>query len=258
MPLTEHTSPQSNWMPHLIALRQCVLQALASILIAFLCLVYWATDIFRLFAYPLLAVLPKGSNMIVTDIMGSFLIPMKVTFMAAFVVALPYVLHQFWSFIAPGLYQHEKRLILPLVISSYILFLTGMIFAYFIVFPSVFSFIVQYNAPLGVQMSTDINNYFNFAITTFLVFGLSFEVPIVVVMLITCDIIQRATLTRMRPYIIVGAFIFAAIVTPPDVLSQLLLAIPLCLLFELGLFIAQCISSPSASNPAKDNNFSKR
>lgn len=258
MPLTEHTPAQSNWMPHLIALRQCVLHALASIFIAFLCLIYWATDIFRMLAYPLLTALPKGSNMIVTDIMGSFLIPMKVTFMTAFVVALPYVLHQFWSFIAPGLYQHEKRLILPLVISSYILFLMGMAFAYFIVFPSVFSFIVQYNAPLGVQMSTDINNYFNFAITTFLVFGISFEVPIAVVMLIMFNVIDRKTLTKMRPYIIVGAFIFSAIVTPPDVLSQLLLAIPLCLLFELGLLITQCISLPNASNPAKDNNFSKR
>lgn len=255
--VSPNNSPhQSNWIAHLLALRRCILYSLTSILIIFLCLFYWATDIFHIFAHPLLAALPSNTHMIVTDIMGSFVIPMKVTGMVAFIFALPYVLYQCWSFIAPGLYPHEQRWILPLVISSYLLFLAGMAFAYFIVFPNVFHFIVQYNAPLKVQMSTDIDKYFSFAITTFLVFGISFEMPIAVIALITLNVIHRNTLIHARPYVIVGSFIFSAIVTPPDVLSQLVLAIPLCLLFEFGLLATRWL--PSSSSAAQDNNFSNR
>lgn len=245
-----------NFISHLIALRRCVVRASASMVLVFLSIVYWAPAIFHFFAQPLLAALPKGATMIVTDVTGSFMVPMKVTLMVAFMLALPYVLYQLWSFIAPGLYRHEKRWILPLVSSSYILFVGGVVFAYFLVFPSIFHFMARYNAPLGVQMATDVDKYLTFAITTFLAFGISFEVPIIVIVLNRLGIVSREKLKAMRPYVVVGAFIVAAIVTPPDVLSQLLLAIPLWLLFELGL----CMSSwfASSSSPNTDNNFPKR
>jgi sec-independent protein translocase protein TatC len=202
-------------------------------------MVYWAPDIFQLLARPLLDVLPKGAHMIVTDVTGSFFVPIKVTLMAAFVLALPVVIYQVWAFVAPGLYQHEKKLVIPLVVSTYTLFLIGMAFAYLLVFPTVFSFMVSYNEPLGADMSTDIDKYLSFAMTTFLAFGFTFEVPVVVVVLVRLRMVKLEKLKEIRPYIIVGAFVVAAVVTPPDVLSQLLLAIPLCVLYELGLLIAR-------------------
>jgi sec-independent protein translocase protein TatC len=177
--------------------------------------------------------------MIVTDVTGSFFVPIKVTLMAAFVVALPVVIYQIWAFVAPGLYQHEKKLIVPLVVSTYSLFLIGMSFAYFLVFPTVFSFMVRYNEPLGADMSTDIDKYLSFAMTTFLAFGFTFEVPVVVVVLVRLGMVKLSKLKEIRPYVIVGAFVVSAVVTPPDIMSQLLLAIPLCILYELGLLIAR-------------------
>jgi sec-independent protein translocase protein TatC len=159
--------------------------------------------------------------------------------MAAFVLALPVVIYQVWAFVAPGLYQHEKKLVIPLVVSTYTLFLIGMAFAYLLVFPTVFSFMVSYNEPLGADMSTDIDKYLSFAMTTFLAFGFTFEVPVVVVVLVRLRMVKLEKLKEIRPYITVGAFVVAAVVTPPDVLSQLLLAIPLCVLYELGLLIAR-------------------
>jgi len=164
---------------------------------------------------------------------------MKVTMLVAFMIALPVVIYQLWAFIAPGLYLHERKLILPLVISSYTLFIIGMAFAYFLVFPTVFKFMASYNAPLGAEMSTDIDNYLSFAMTTFLAFGITFEVPVVVVVLVRMGMVPLAKLKEIRPYVIVGAFVISAIVTPPDVLSQLLLAVPMTLLYELGLVIAR-------------------
>ena len=192
--------------------------------------------------------------MIVTDVTGSFFVPIKVTFMAAFVVALPFVIYQVWAFVAPGLYQHEKKLILPLVISTYSLFLVGMCFAYFLVFPTVFGFMVHYNEPLGADMSTDIDKYLSFAMTTFLAFGFTFEVPVVVVVLVRMGIVSLAKLKELRPYIIVGAFVIAAVATPPDIMSQLLLAIPLCILFELGLIVARFYQPKAADEEQKDEN----
>jgi sec-independent protein translocase protein TatC len=159
--------------------------------------------------------------------------------LVAFIIALPVVMYQLWAFIAPGLYQHERKLIVPLVVSSYSLFIFGMAFAYFLVFPTVFEFMASYNAPLGAEMSTDIDKYLGFAMNTFLAFGLTFEVPVVVVVLVRMGIVPLAKLREIRPYVIVGAFVISAIVTPPDVLSQLLLAIPMTLLYELGLLIAR-------------------
>ena len=164
---------------------------------------------------------------------------MNVTMLVPVLIALPLVMYQFWSCIAPGLYMHERKLILPLVLSSYSLFIIGMAFAYFLVFPTVFNFMESYNAPLGAEMSTDIDNYLSFAMTTFLAFGITFEVPVVVVVLVRMGMVPLAKLKEIRPYVIVGAFVISAVVTPPDVLSQLLLAVPMTLLYELGLLIAR-------------------
>jgi len=230
---------QESFLSHLFELRDRVIKAGLAIIIVFVGLVYWAPDIFHLFAQPLLQALPVGGKMIVTDVTGSFFVPMKVTMLVAFIIALPVVMYQLWAFIAPGLYLHERKLILPLVVSSYSLFIIGMAFAYFLVFPTVFKFMASYNAPLGAEMSTDIDNYLSFAMTTFLAFGITFEVPVVVVVLVRMGMVPLAKLKEIRPYVIVGAFVISAIVTPPDVLSQLLLAVPMTLLYELGLLVAR-------------------
>ena len=244
---TEDSGLQESFLSHLFELRDRIIKASAAILLAFVCLVYWAPDIFHLFAQPLLEALPAGGKMIVTDVTGSFFVPMKVTMLVAFLIALPVVMYQLWAFIAPGLYLHERRLILPLVISSYALFIVGMSFAYFLVFPTVFRFMAHYNAPLGAEMSTDIDNYLSFAMTTFLAFGITFEVPVVVVVLVRMGMVSLAKLKEIRPYVVVGAFIVAAVVTPPDVLSQLLLAVPMVLLYELGILVAR-FYAPKPSN----------
>jgi len=235
----QDTAQEETFFSHLVELRDRIIKASVAVLVVFLGMVYWAPDIFHALADPMLKVLPAGAHMIVTDVTGSFFVPIKVTFMAAFVVALPVVIYQVWAFVAPGLYQHEKNLVLPIVISTYVLFLIGMAFAYFLVFPTVFGFMVHYNAPLGADMNTDIDNYLSFAMTTFLAFGFTFEVPVVVVVLVRMGIISLAKLKEIRPYVIVGAFVIAAVATPPDVMSQLLLAVPLCILYELGLLIAR-------------------
>ena len=236
---SEDSGIQESFLSHLFELRDRVVKSALAIIVVFVCLVYWAPDIFHLFAKPLLQALPAGGKMIVTDVTGSFFVPMKVTMLVAFLIALPVVMYQLWAFIAPGLYLHERRLILPLVVSSYTLFILGMAFAYFLVFPTVFKFMASYNAPLGAEMSTDIDNYLSFAMTTFLAFGITFEVPVVVVVLVRMGMVPLAKLKEIRPYVIVGAFVVSAIVTPPDVLSQLLLAVPMTLLYELGLLVAR-------------------
>ena len=230
---------QESFLSHLFELRDRVIKSGLAIIVVFIGLVYWAPDIFHLFAQPLLKALPVGGKMIVTDVTGSFFVPMKVTMLVAFIIALPVVMYQLWAFIAPGLYLHERKLIMPLVVSSYSLFIIGMAFAYFLVFPTVFKFMANYNAPLGAEMSTDIDNYLSFAMTTFLAFGITFEVPVVVVVLVRMGMVPLVKLKEIRPYVIVGAFVISAIVTPPDVLSQLLLAVPMTLLYELGLLVAR-------------------
>ncbi|NYI02961.1 twin-arginine translocase subunit TatC [Cupriavidus plantarum] len=249
-PQNPQDEAQETFISHLIELRERLVKAVAGVLLVFVSLVYWAPLIFNLFARPLMESLPKGGKMIVTDVTGSFFVPMKVTLLVAFLIALPWVLYQIWQFVAPGLYQHEKKLIMPLVSSSYLLFLCGVAFAYFLVFPTVFHFMAHYNAPLGAEMSTDIDKYLSFAMTTFLAFGITFEVPVVVVVLVRFGVVELAKLKQIRPYVIVGAFIIAAVVTPPDVLSQLLLAVPLIALYELGLILARFVSRPAVPEPA--------
>ncbi|MEY4083807.1 MAG: Sec-independent protein translocase protein TatC [Pseudomonadota bacterium] len=232
---------EEGFMTHLVELRDRLIRATLAVLVVFLALVYWAPQIYSIFANPLIQALPQGSSMIATDVTAPFFVPMKVTMMVAFVLALPYVLYQAWAFIAPGLYTHEKKLALPIVASSFILFLVGMAFAYFLVFPAVFGFVAAYT-PAGVQMATDVDKYLSFALSMFLVFGLSFETPVVQMVLVRMGVVTLKRMVDFRPYFIVAAFVVAAIVTPPDVVSQLLLAIPLCLLYQLGLFMAKWIT----------------
>ena len=232
--------PEQPFLSHLIELRDRLIRALLSILVVFLCLFPWAKDLYALLAQPLLATLPAGGQMIATDVVGVFLVPMKVVLMVAFLIALPYVLYQAWAFVAPGLYAHEKRLAMPLVASSVCLFFVGMAFAYFLVFPTVFGFMSSV-APEGVAWMTDIEKYLSFVMTTFVAFGVAFEVPVIVVVLVLVGLVELTTLKEWRSYVIVGAFIVAAIFTPPDVVSQLMLAIPLCLLYELGMFMARFV-----------------
>jgi sec-independent protein translocase protein TatC len=222
-------------------LRDRIIRAGLAVVVVFVGLVYWAPDIFRLLARPLMQNLPKDGKMIVTDVTGSFFVPMKVTMLVAFVIALPIVLYQIWAFVAPGLYQHEKKLVGPLVGSSYTLFLCGMAFAYFVVFPTIFRVMAHYNAPLGAEMTTDIDNYLSFVLTMFIAFGVTFEVPIVVVLLVRMNVVTLKKLKEIRPYVIVGAFVISAVVTPPDVFSQLILAIPLIVLYEAGIIAARLI-----------------
>ncbi|TDV05675.1 twin-arginine translocase subunit TatC [Paraburkholderia caballeronis] len=230
---------EETFISHLVELRNRIMRAGISVIVVFVALVYWAPDIFRLLARPLMQNLPRDGKMIVTDVTGSFFVPMKVTMLVAFVIALPIVLYQIWAFVAPGLYQHEKKLVLPLVSSSYLLFLCGMAFAYFVVFPTIFRVMAHYNAPLGAEMTTDIDNYLSFVLTMFLAFGVTFEVPIVVVLLVRMGVLTVKKLREIRPYVIVGAFIVSAVVTPPDVFSQLILALPLIVLYEAGIIAAR-------------------
>lgn len=240
---------EEGFMSHLVELRDRLIRAVGAVLLVFIALVYWAPDIYSVFANPLIQSLPKGSSMIATDVTAPFFVPMKVTMLVAFVIALPYVLYQAWAFIAPGLYQHEKSLVMPIVASSFVLFLVGMAFAYFFVFPAVFGFVAAYT-PEGVQMATDIDKYLSFALSLFLVFGLSFETPVVQMVLVRMGVVSLQKMRDFRSYFIVLAFVVAAVVTPPDVISQLMLAIPLCLLYQLGLYLAAWITPRSEASEA--------
>ncbi|HXX84180.1 MAG TPA: twin-arginine translocase subunit TatC [Casimicrobiaceae bacterium] len=234
-------STQETFISHLIELRSRLLRSIVAVVVVLLCLFPWAKEIYAALAAPLLKALPKGSTMIATDVTGTFLVPLKVTLMAAFLLALPYVLYQMWAFVAPGLYQHEKRLALPVIVSSVLFFALGMAFAYFIVFPVAFGFFAGY-APVGVHMMTDIDKYLSFVLTMFIAFGVTFETPVVVIVLVHFGVVSLEKLRSMRGYVIVGAFIVGAIFTPPDILSQVMLAVPLWLLFELGLLVARFVS----------------
>lgn len=237
--MSEEQQPgaQETFISHLVELRNRLMKASAAIIVVFLCLMPWAGQIYDLLAQPMMAALPEGSKMIATGVITPFLIPIKVTLLAAFIVALPVVLYQAWAFIAPGLYLHEKRLVAPLVISSSVLFVAGVAFCYFLVFGVVFKFINNF-APKSISVAPDIESYFSFVMTMFIAFGITFEVPIVVIVLVRMGLVTVEKLKEIRPYVIVGAFVIAAVVTPPDIMSQLLLAVPLCLLYEVGILVA--------------------
>jgi sec-independent protein translocase protein TatC len=226
-----------SFIAHLVELRTRLLNAVVAVLLVFICLFPWASNLYTLLAQPLLARLPKGGQMIATDVTTPFFVPLKVALMAAFLIALPYILYQIWRFVAPGLYAHEKRLVWPLIVASTILFFCGMAFAYFAVFPVVFGFITA-SAPQGVAVMTDIDKYLSFVLTMFMAFGITFQVPVAVVVLVRMGFVTVEKLREVRPYMIVGAFVVGAIFTPPDVVSQFMLAMPLWLLYELGIVVA--------------------
>lgn len=223
---------------HLIELRNRLLKAVICILIVFAVLVYWANDIYALLASPLTERLPEGATMIATNVATPFFTPIKLTIITAVFLSVPYILYQIWAFVAPALYKKEKRLVYPLLISSTLLFYIGVAFAYYIVFPLVFGFLTN-TAPQGVTMATDISSYLDFVLTIFLAFGICFEVPVAIILLCWTGVTTPEDLKAKRPYIIVAAFIIGMLLTPPDIFSQTLLAVPMCLLFEVGVIVAR-------------------
>ena len=226
---------KSSFVPHLLELRSRITKILLSVLIIFIFLIPFSGEIYNILSIPLLNALPEGSEMIAIDVASPFLIPFKLVIYLSIFLVIPYILYHLWSFIAPGLYTHEKKLIFPLIISSSILFYLGAAFAYFVVFPLIFVFFIGI-APTDVAVMTDIGRYLDFVIALFFAFGFSFEVPIVTVLLITSGITTKEKLALKRPYIIVGAFTLGMLLTPPDVISQVLLALPMWLLYEIGLY----------------------
>ena len=231
---------EQPFVAHLVELRDRLIRVALAIGVAFGALALWPgpAALYDLLAAPLVAHLPEGATLIATSVISPFLVPLKITLMAGFLIALPVVLYQVWAFVAPGLYSHEKRLVLPLVVSSTILFLLGVAFCYFFVFGQVFKFIQGF-APKSITAAPDIEAYLSFVLSMFIAFGATFEVPVVVVVLARMNIVTIEKLRAFRSYFIVLAFVIAAIVTPPDVISQLALAIPMCLLYELGIWAAQ-------------------
>ncbi|MDP2070185.1 twin-arginine translocase subunit TatC [Methylotenera sp.] len=230
-------TPTENFISHLIELRDRLLRMVIGFVVVFIAFFPFANKIYALLAAPLLSKLPAGGQMIATAVTTPFFVPMKVAMMAAFIVSLPHTMYQLWAFIAPGLYAHEKKFMIPMIVASSSLFLAGMAFAYFLVFPVVFGFIVG-TAPAGVAVMTDIGNYLDFVLTLFFAFGLAFQVPIAVVMGVRFGWVTIAQLKEVRGYVVVGAFVIGAIFTPPDIISQFMLAVPIWLLYELGIIVA--------------------
>jgi sec-independent protein translocase protein TatC len=223
---------------HLIELRKRLLNSIIAVLLIFLALVYFANDIYQLVSAPLIKQMPEGATMIATDVASPFFTPIKLTFMVSLILSAPVILYQVWAFVAPALYRHERRLVIPLLVSSSLLFYIGMAFAYFVVFPLAFGFLTH-TAPVGVQVSTDIASYLDFVMALFMAFGVSFEVPVAIVLICWMGVTTPEELRKKRPYVLVGAFVVGMLLTPPDVFSQTLLAIPMYCLFEIGLFFSR-------------------
>lgn len=230
-------TPTENFVSHLIELRDRLLRSVIGFIVVFIAFFPFANKIYAYLATPLISQLPAGGQMIATSVTTPFFVPMKVAMMAAFLVSLPHTLYQIWAFVAPGLYAHEKKLMVPMIVSSCLLFLCGMAFAFFLVFPVIFGFIVG-TAPEGVAVMTDIGEYLDFALTLFFAFGIAFEVPIAVVLAVRFGWVSIAMLKEARGYVVVGAFVIGAIFTPPDIISQFMLAVPIWLLYELGILVA--------------------
>lgn len=225
---------------HLIELRTRLLHTVIFVLVVFCCLFYFANEIYYIISAPLQNLLPDNTSMIATDVVSPFLTPLKLTFFAAVLLSIPYILYQIWAFIAPGLYKHEKNLAAPLLISSVLLFYTGMAFAYFVVFPLLFGFVTGIGLE-GVATMTDIAKYLDFVLQLFFAFGFAFEIPIAVILLIHAGVLTPDSLAAKRPYIIVGCFVIGMLLTPPDIFSQILLAVPMWMLFEVGVFVGRAI-----------------
>ncbi|MEO8804159.1 MAG: twin-arginine translocase subunit TatC [Rudaea sp.] len=242
----------ASFISHLIELRQRLLKAVAAVLVVFVALLPFANRLYHFVAEPLLQRLPAGSHMVAIEVASPFVTPVKLAFVTGLFLAMPVVLYQLWSFVAPGLYRHEKRLALPLLATSVLMFYVGCAFAYFLVLPKVFTFLLSVT-PAGVAMMTDIGHYLDFVLTMFFAFGLCFEVPVAVFIVAMLGWVKPAQLTRQRRYVILGAFTVSAVVTPPDVLSMLMLAIPMCLLYELGVLAVRLFLSPSGAQNDREN-----
>lgn len=238
---------EDTFISHLVELRQRLVRALGSFAVVFVVLFIYpgGGPIYDVLALPLMNALPEGTKMIATGVITPFMVPVKVTALVALMVALPYMLYEAWAFVAPGLYEHEKKLALPIIVASTLLFYLGVAFCYFFVFGKVFAFIHEF-APKSITPAPDIEAYFSFVITMFIAFGAAFEIPIVVILLARAGVVSVDKMRDARPYVIVGAFVIAAIVTPPDVLSQFMLAVPMCLLYEAGLMLARVLGKRAA------------
>ena len=234
----ELTGSEQPFVEHLIELRDRLLRSLLAVFIAFLPLVFFSNELFTLIARPLVEKLPEGTSLIATSVVAPFMTPLKLALIAAVFIAMPYVLYQVWAFVAPGLYRHEKRFAMPLFASSVVLFYGGAAFAYFLVFPLMFAFLTS-TTPEGVQMMTDMSSYLDFALLLFFAFGIAFEVPIATVLLVATGLVKVETLKKHRGYVLLGIFIVAAFLTPPDAISQSFMAVPMYILYELGILLAQ-------------------
>ncbi len=243
------TLPEQGFMSHLIELRARLLKAILAVLIVLLALVPFASKLYSYLARPLVARMPQGAHLVAIDVASPFLTPLKLAFFVALFVAMPVVLYQLWAFVSPGLYRHEKRLARPLLVSAVVLFYAGCAFAYFLVLPMVFRFLTAVT-PAGVSMMTDIGHYLDFVLVVFLAFGLCFEMPVAVVLLAAIGFVDLPKLKKARGYVIVGCFVVAAILTPPDVISQTSLAVPMCLLYELGLIAVRVLVKPKEVSAA--------
>lgn len=241
---------EQSFLSHLIELRERLLKAVAAVLLVLVALIPIANRLYAWLALPLIKHLPQGGTMIATEIASPFLTPIKLAFFVAVFIAMPFILYQLWSFVAPGLYRHEKRLALPILLSAMLLFYVGCAFAYFLVLPAVFTFLTSV-APSGVAVMPDIGHYLDFVLVLFLAFGLCFEVPVVLVILVSLGVVTPAQLVKSRGYAIVGAFVAAAVLTPPDVLSMLMLAVPICALYELGIVAARVMARRAPAEPAE-------
>jgi sec-independent protein translocase protein TatC len=255
--MAENDSPggaEGSLITHLLELRDRLLYSVIAIGVVFGALLPFTSEVYTLVAKPLIGVLPVGAGMIATEVASPFLTPIKLTLAVAVVITIPFLLYQLWAFVAPGLYRHEQQLVMPLLVSSTLLFYGGMAFAYFVVFPMAFGFFVH-ALPPGVTMMTDIRSYLDFVFSMFFAFGISFEVPVAVVLLARMGVVDPYMLSQKRPYVILWAFIVAAVITPPDIFSQFFLAVPMILLFEVGLFFARRIkrAANAAENSGEDN-----
>lgn len=238
----------SAYYKHLIELRQRLIYALLPVIIGFLGLFNWAPDIFKIAVKPLHSLMPAGSQIVFHDVLGSFTVPIKLTFLLVVFLCLPWILYQIWAFVAPALYANEKRLVLPLTLVSYLFFVLGLLFAYFVVCPMIFHFIVAYNQKLSLPMLTDAQLYLSFIFDTLLMFGLVFELPVILLCLVYVNILTIEQLKGFRRYAIVICFVVAAIVTPPDPFSQIAMAVPMCLLYELGIILAKVLKAGAIKN----------
>lgn len=252
--MTNTSAPASGLFEHLLELRNRLLRSIMAILVVFCCLVYFAQDLYQFVALPLLETMPEGAQMIATDVASPFFAPFKLTLVLSLFIAMPFVLYQVWSFVAPGLYRNEKRLIAPLMLGSTLLFYCGISFAYFLVFPVVFAFFTSV-APEGVVIATDISSYLDFILKLFFAFGLAFEIPIAIILMCWTGVTTPNNLREKRPYVIVGAFVIGMLLTPPDIISQTMLAVPMLILFEAGIIIASIYhkSDDEDVNAIKDN-----